>query len=125
MRTASTSEHARKILEAIADECIECEHCSDVCTLLNNLGLSPAQIARLVLDGEVSRNLLEAIQRCDLCGLCGYDCPSEIIVPSEMMAAREILINKNGMISLDDYRVMLVDQDWPFTGTPTASISRI
>jgi fumarate reductase (CoM/CoB) subunit B len=111
MRTASASEHARKILEAIADECIECELCSDVCTLLNDLELSPAQIARLVLDGEVSRDLLEAIQRCDLCGHCGFDCPSEINVPGGMMAAREILL-KNGMISLDDYRIMLVDQDW-------------
>jgi Fe-S oxidoreductase len=80
---------------------------------LGDLGLSPAEIAELLLKGEVDERLQAAIQRCDLCGSCAQDCPAGILPGELFLAARQMLV-ENGRIMRADYDVMLVDRDWNF-----------
>jgi fumarate reductase (CoM/CoB) subunit B len=104
---------ARKRLKIYSEDCIDCGICEDACPLLSDLGLGAGEIARQVLDGSASKEVVEAIKRCDLCGLCSRGCLVNLD-PSEMVAAaREILVAE-GKIDLDDYQVMLVDRDWNF-----------
>ena len=104
---------ARKVLEEFSDGCIDCGICQDACPTLAGLDWTAEEIARQVLNGSVESKVLEVIQRCDLCGLCGQGCLVNL-KPSDMMAAaREILV-ADGQIALDDYQVMLVDLDWNY-----------
>jgi fumarate reductase (CoM/CoB) subunit B len=104
---------ANRVLDKFSDECIQCGVCLNVCTLLNDLGLTPDEIAQAILKDQVNDELIAAIQRCDLCGHCSQDCLVNLN-PSDMIkASRQILVQK-GYISPEDYDVMLVDQDWNF-----------
>lgn len=100
-----------ELIRRFSQDCIQCSVCLDTCELLNDLGLTPGEIARHILDDQVSDELVSAIQRCDTCGSCGKDCLVDI-TPEEMIkAAREILVLK-GRINPEDYDVMLVDREW-------------
>lgn len=98
-------------LEEVTRVCLDCGDCLNECSLLEDLGLKPAQLAQQVLEDRVSQEALHLIQRCSLCGLCCTDCPVD--VPLAMMAARALLL-ETGRISLEDYQTFLVDQDWHF-----------
>jgi fumarate reductase (CoM/CoB) subunit B len=104
---------SRSRLEKVADACIECGICEGSCSLLNSLGITPGEIARQVLAGTASQQIIDLVQRCDLCGLCGQDCLVNLQPVEVIAAAREMLI-LSGQISLDDYQAMLTDQDWNF-----------
>jgi len=108
-----SANRANKVLEKFSDECIECGVCLNVCTLLNDLGLSPGEIAQAVCQDQVDEEAIAAIQRCALCGHCSYDCLVNLNPPDMIKAAREILIQR-GRIHPNDYDVMLVDRDWNF-----------
>jgi len=100
-------------LKDFADDCIDCGVCVQACSLLDDLGLTPGEIAAQVSSGEASDETIQAIQRCALCGLCSQSCLVNLN-PSEMMrASREILVQQ-GKILLDDYDLMQVDRDWNF-----------
>lgn len=102
-----------KTLEKIANDCILCGCCLNDCALLSDLGMTPAEIAQAVLDDQVDDRLLAAIQRCDLCGNCSAGCLVNLS-PAEMFrAAREVLMQK-GVMTPDDYDVMLTDRAWNF-----------
>lgn len=106
-----SNKSALNALKRFANECIQCRICLDQCALLNDLDLTPGEIAEAVANEQVSDQILASIQRCSLCGLCGQDCLVNL-QPSEMMAAaREFLIYA-GKISTVDYEAMLVDQVW-------------
>ena len=100
-------------LQRFSDECTQCAICQTACTLFNNFGLSPIEIAQAVLHDQASDECLAAIQRCDLCGRCSSDCALGLNPASMIKAARQILIEK-GRIDPQDYDVMLVDRDWNF-----------
>ncbi len=102
-----------RTIRAAAEDCENCGACTAMCAMLGDLGLSPAEIAELLLKGEVDERLLAAIQRCDLCGRCAQDCPAGILPGELFLAARQMLV-ENGCISPTDYDVMLVDRDWNF-----------
>ena len=83
-------DHHEKLLVASVD-CSRCGTCVDSCELLGGLGLRPGEIARTIVNGEAHDDTIAAVQRCDLCGLCGQHCESGL-EPSEMMlAARTVL----------------------------------
>lgn len=105
--------HAEKILDKFSSECIQCGICINTCSLLEKVGLTPGEIAEMVLQGTPDEETVRAIQCCALCGKCGEDCLVNLN-PSEMMkAARETLIQR-GKINPEEYDVMLVDRDWNF-----------
>jgi len=100
-------------LNRFAIECTRCRVCLDVCTLLNDLGLTPGEITQVVLQDQASPECLAAIQRCALCGECAESCPVNLDPADLMKAAREILI-QCGRIDPQDYDVMLMDREWNF-----------
>lgn len=104
---------AAKTLKEFRAECIECDCCLKACSMLAELGLTPAEIFRQALDGRVDEDVLKTIQRCALCGLCSQSCPVNLEPAQAMAAARELLL-QTGQMSLEDYQAMLVDQDWHF-----------
>ncbi len=104
---------AKKTIEKFKDECIQCTSCLMKCSLLNELGLTPGEIAQQILEGRLTGELIHAIQRCDLCGHCAIDCLVNLNPSCMFLAAREWLMH-HGEISPDLYDVMLVDQDWNF-----------
>ncbi|MBI9046857.1 MAG: (Fe-S)-binding protein [Anaerolineaceae bacterium] len=100
-------------LSEFKNACIQCDSCLEACSLLNQLAISPGEIAQAVLDGLASKKILETIQRCSLCSLCSQSCAIDLH-PSEMMKnSREILVQQ-GKINLEDFAVMQVDRDWNF-----------
>lgn len=104
---------AIQVIEQYAEACISCGICQNSCPLRLSGQLTPLEIARQVLDGNVTQRVVDLIQRCDLCGLCSEDCPVNLN-PGEMAsAAREVLLDQS-KINLEDYATMLVDQDWNF-----------
>jgi Fe-S oxidoreductase len=105
--------HAHKTVEKFSDECIQCGACLDACKLLNDLGLSPGEIAEAILKDQTDAECLAAIQRCDLCGRCSQDCLVNLSPAELFKAAREVLIQQ-GRIDPEEYDVMLVDRDWNF-----------
>jgi Fe-S oxidoreductase len=108
-----SAKNADKTLEKFSDECIQCGVCQNTCALLNDLGLTPVEIAQAIFQDQVSDECLAAIQRCDLCGQCSQGCLVDLNPADLIKAAREVLIQK-GRINRDDYDVMLVDRDWNF-----------
>lgn len=104
---------SKKRLEDFQDQCIHCNACLMVCDLLDDLGLSPAEIAGEVLSGQPEDETVQAIQRCALCGLCSQECLVNLNPAEMMMAAREVLM-ESGVISAQDYEVMQVDRDWNY-----------
>jgi len=102
-----------EILEIFAQGCSQCAICLSACSLLDDLGLTPCEIAQNILDDQISDELVTAIQRCDTCGRCGQDCPVDLTPMDLIKAAREVLI-QNGRIDPEDYDVMLVDREWNF-----------
>ena len=104
---------ANKTLEKFSDDCIDCGMCLSTCALLNDLGLTPAEIASAILHDQVDADCLAAIQRCDLCGHCSQDCLVNLSPADLIKAAREILIQK-GRIDPEAYDVMLMDREWNF-----------
>jgi len=102
-----------KIINQYSDDCIQCGVCLNSCDLINELGITPGEIARAFLENQVSDDIRNAVLRCDLCGLCGVGCLVNLLPPDFIVAARESLIN-SGRMSLEDYQSMLVDQDWNF-----------
>ena len=105
--------HAHKTVEKFSDECIQCGACLDACKLLNDLGLSPGEIAEAILKDQTDAECVAAIQRCDLCGRCSQDCLVNLSPAELFKAAREVLIQQ-GRIDPEEYDVMLVDRDWNF-----------
>ena len=104
---------ANKTLEKFSDECIQCGVCLNTCALLNDLGLSPGEIAEAIFQDQVDAACLAAIQRCDLCGHCSQECLVNLNPADLIKAARQVLIQK-GRIDPEAYDVMLVDRDWNF-----------
>lgn len=102
-----------KYLEALAIDCLQCNDCLQTCEFLANLGLTPGEFFKQLISEEISSDIIDVVQRCDLCGRCSLDCPAEINLPGGMVAAREILL-QSGMVSLDDFQIMMVDNYWHF-----------
>ena len=105
-----SKEHHDKLLFA-SEDCIRCGTCVDTCELLGGLGLRPGEIARTIIEDEVHNATIGAVQRCDLCGLCGQDCQSGIDL-SEMMLAARIALHHKGKLPIENYEVAFVDRDW-------------
>ncbi len=100
-------------IKDFASDCIQCGICLDDCSLLNDLGMTPGEIALNLVQGEIDGNLINAIQRCALCGKCSQNCLVNLN-PAEMIReARELLMEK-GLIQPEAYDVMLVDRQWNF-----------
>jgi fumarate reductase (CoM/CoB) subunit B len=103
-------EHHEKLRRA-SEECSRCGVCVDSCELLGGLGVRPGEIARTITDDEVHNDTIAAVQRCDLCGLCGQECKSGI-EPAEIMLAARTVLHHQGKLPIQDYDVALVDRDW-------------
>ena len=80
-----------KKLHLASEDCSRCGTCVDSCELLGGLGLRPGEIARTIIDDEVHNDTIAAVQRCDLCGLCGQDCKAGLDLSETMLAARTVL----------------------------------
>jgi len=103
---------ARKILEDIQNQCTGCQACSPYCPLLNKLeGLTPDEIARQIVGGQINEKARYFIQRCDLCGSCVCSCPTSVDIPGMVTAARAVLA-EGALGSLEPYRPIWVDYDW-------------
>jgi fumarate reductase (CoM/CoB) subunit B len=105
-----SKEHHERLRLASVD-CSRCGTCVDSCELLGDLGLRPGEIARTIIDDEVHSDTIAAVQRCDLCGLCGQHCESGL-EPGEMMLAARTVLHHQGKLPVQDYEVALVDRDW-------------
>lgn len=102
-----------KTILKFSDDCIQCGVCLSVCAMLRDLKLTPGEIASQLAQGEYDPAVLDAIQRCDLCGLCAQECLVNLRPAEFFRSAREYLM-KEGLLSPEAYDVMLVDQDWNF-----------
>jgi Fe-S oxidoreductase len=107
------NQKSNRIFKKFADECIQCSICLNTCDLLNDLGLSPGEIAQAIFQDQVTDDIVAMVQRCALCGHCGQDCLVNLEPPDLIKAARQVLIQK-GRINPNDYDVMLVDREWNF-----------
>ncbi len=105
----SKDHHERLLLTS--EDCSRCGICIGSCELLGSLGLHPGEIARTITEDEVHDDTIAAVQRCDLCGLCGQHCESGIDL-SEMMLAARTMLHLQGKLPVQDYEVALVDRDW-------------
>jgi len=108
-----TAKRASTVLKVFSDDCIGCGVCLNDCDLLNELGMTPGEIAAQVCTDQVDDRLLAAIQRCHLCGRCSTDCLVNLNPAHMMKAAREVLV-RGGRVSPEDCDVMLVNRDWNF-----------
>ncbi len=101
-------------LDFFADECKGCKLCYAECSVLNGLGMSPVQLARLVAgDQDVPENIISLVQQCSLCGLCSSHCPFALNPGDLMQTARQSLIASDA-VTADTYLPMLVDQEHHF-----------
>ncbi len=107
---AGSLAQARDRLQAFVDECLDCGVCQAACDFQAGFPLAVREMLEQVLRGEPSPEAKQFVTRCSLCGLCSAACPVELHVPKVIMAARRVLI-EDGATNLEDYRVMLVDQD--------------
>jgi fumarate reductase (CoM/CoB) subunit B len=107
------NQKSNRIFGKFADDCIQCGICLNTCDLLNDLGLSPGEIAQAICQDQVTDDMVAMVQRCALCGHCGQDCLVNLEPPDLIRAARQLLIQK-GRINPNDYDVMLVDREWNF-----------
>ena len=100
-------------LQDFADDCIQCGACLQACSWLDDLGLTPGEIAEKVVSGEYDEAFIRSLQRCALCGLCSQICTEELNPAEMIQASREVLMEQ-GKIVLDDYDLMQVDRDWHY-----------
>jgi len=107
------NDKANMRLRDFKDACIRCGACLQACAWLEDLNLFPGEIAEQVLNAQVGDELVQAIQRCALCGLCSQYCPEELNTAEMIQASREALVRQD-KIRLTDYDVMQVDRDWHF-----------
>jgi len=106
-------EKSEQYLEKFRDDCTNCGDCQTVCSILNDFRLSPGEIAGQVAYDQVNNDVLDVIKRCALCGLCSQECLEELNPADMFMNAREVLVQR-GIITSEEYDVMLVDRDWNF-----------
>ncbi len=104
------SAQARTILEDFIRACTECGICGAECALQQEFKGAIRDLFHQVVTGQPSEEALRFVGRCALCGFCCVACPAELNIPKVMMAARQLLI-ESGATNLEDYQVMLVDQD--------------
>jgi len=101
-------------LSCFAGECAGCESCYSECSLLGSLGVSPLQLADLVLGHEeIPEEIVSLVQQCSLCGLCSTNCPVGLNPGDLMQSLRESLV-KAARIEVDSYLPMLVDRQHHF-----------
>ncbi|MCB2180308.1 (Fe-S)-binding protein [bacterium] len=100
-------------LQDFADDCIQCGECLQVCSWLDDLGLTPGEIAEKVVGGDVDEAFVQSLQRCALCGLCSQMCAVDLNPAEMFQMSREVLVQQ-GKIVLDDYDLMQVDRDWHY-----------
>ncbi len=103
----------RETLEKISQSCTGCQACFSDCHLLEELGLTPCDVAEQILKGQVDKKVSDFILRCDLCGLCVQSCPDETDISAMVIACRQILVER-GISNLQIYKVLRVDQDSNF-----------
>ncbi len=104
---------AETILQDFSNDCTRCQACLNSCSLLNNFGATPGEIAQAILNDHIDERIIEAVIRCDLCGSCSLECQENSNPALMIKAARQILIKK-GKINPEEYDVMLVDREWNF-----------
>ncbi len=92
----------RTCMDTLAENCIECGKCIEICQFLKKNGKSPAAIAKQGV--EVS----EAFS-CSLCGACEAVCPIGLS-PKEMFASRRNDAVANGELDIDEYRYLFPDR---------------
>ncbi len=49
------NQKSNRMFEKFADECIQCGICLNTCDLLNDLGLTPGEIAQAICQDQVTR----------------------------------------------------------------------
>ena len=103
-------DHHKK-LHLTSEGCNQCGICLESCTLLSDLGSTPGEIARTITENQVGHETIAAVQRCDLCGLCGELCEAGM-EPAEMMVAARTVLCAQGKMPVEDYEVALMDRDW-------------
>ena len=96
-----------------AERCTSCKLCCKDCTLLQSIDFTPAQIAHMLLCSDFSDELIDAVQKCSLCGQCSQNCPRDLN-PAELMQAARYRLVDEGKIDVSDYLPMLVDQKHHF-----------
>ncbi|MDR3762814.1 MAG: (Fe-S)-binding protein [Acidobacteriota bacterium] len=105
------SKDSAQAVRQCGDECSQCGLCVSACDLLQQTALTPGEIAQKLLAGADSPALRDLIQRCDLCGFCTHECPSEQNAGAFFKSARALLLER-GSLDIDGYEPILVDQDW-------------
>lgn len=96
-----------------AERCTSCKLCCKDCTLLQSIDFTPAQIARKLLHSDFSDELVNAVQKCSLCGQCSQNCPHDLN-PAELMQAARYRLVAEEKIDVSAYRPLLVDQKHHF-----------
>ncbi|PLY01043.1 MAG: hypothetical protein C0622_07750 [Desulfuromonas sp.] len=97
-----------QVFQDFATDCSGCRLCAGGCSLLEKSPFTPAEIAKRLLADDLSPELIGAVQRCSLCGLCGQLCPHGLN-PAELMQTARIHLVACGQIDISDYQLMLVD----------------
>lgn len=100
------------ILENVASCCSRCGQCSFSCDIMAAISPRlPGDIAACVLGEEFDQRLSWFVPRCSLCGLCAQSCPNHIDIPTMILAARSLMLEK-GFVDTSSYRAMEVDRRW-------------
>lgn len=107
--------------------CSHCGHCARRCQVLEDPGLDIGSIAHeferiaalpaseqpaaiSALAGEWP-SLYHALRQCCFCGHCTVGCPCDVIAPAHMRAWRELFMRAH-LMSPDDARLVMVDNEW-------------
>jgi Fe-S oxidoreductase len=102
---------ARSVLDAVNDQCIQCDACFGECDVFDQLGMDPAQIVGQVLEGDVAPEVVDWAQKCALCGLCMSNCPFSLDFPKVVESIRQVLA-ANDLMPLDALQGLMTDQKW-------------
>ncbi|HZK43283.1 MAG TPA: (Fe-S)-binding protein [Syntrophomonadaceae bacterium] len=89
-------------INELIEQCSDCGACSDICSLLEEIGESPATIA-------ARGATVEEAFSCSLCELCESVCPLDLS-PVQMFQAKRNEAVANDEIDIDDYRYLFPDR---------------
>jgi len=92
----------KNFTQEIAQQCVECGQCADVCTLLKEIGESPLKIV------ERGAKAIEAFS-CALCGACESACPLQLS-PKKMFEQKRAEAVSQKEFAVDELKYLYPDR---------------